>query len=50
MLGLDSKQNKRIAEADRIDWLTLCAKLIMLKLGEALKVESPPPPPEREEQ
>lgn len=42
MFGLDNDQNKRIA--NRIEWLTLCAKLIVLKLAETLKIELPAPP------
>ena len=44
MFGIDSAEMKRI-EA-RLDWLTKCGVILMLKLGELLHVEFPPPPEE----
>ena len=42
MFGLDDKQDKLIA--DRMEWITLCAQIIILKIAAYFKIELPPPP------
>jgi hypothetical protein len=42
MFGVDNKQVKRILE--RVDWITLCAKLLIVELAAKFKIELPPPP------
>lgn len=43
MFGLDDKQDKRIA--NRIDWITQCAVIILAAVKEAIK-NLPDPPQE----
>jgi hypothetical protein len=58
MFGVDDNAVKRIIQQaeeatteankimSRIDWITLCAKTVLVELAARFKIELPPPPPE----